>query len=119
MTAAKRLQKYLSIDRIKKLHDAAKTAFESRGPFAHNWDHTYRDTINAIWIGEVEGADMNIVIPAILLHDIGFLYDPDPYSHHLIGCEKSHAWLPIGVQPKAKRLRCVSRATRADSRDLK
>jgi HD superfamily phosphodiesterase len=93
MTAAKRLQKYLSIDRIKKLHDAVKTAFESRGPFAHNWDHTYRDMINAIWIGEVEGADMNIVIPAILLHDIGFLYDPDPYSHHVIGCEKSHAWL--------------------------
>lgn len=93
MTAAKRLQKYLSIDRINKLHDAVKTAFESRGPFAHNWDHTYRDTINAIWIGEAEVADMHIVIPAILLHDIGFLYDPDPYSHHVLGCEKSHAWL--------------------------
>jgi hypothetical protein len=33
------------------------------------------------------------VSPAILLHDVGFLYDPDPYSHHLIGGEKSHTWL--------------------------
>lgn len=93
MTAAERLQKYLGIERIKKLHDAVKAAFGSRGPCAHNWDHIYRDTINATWIGEAEGADMDIVIPAILLHDVGFLYDPDPYSHHLIGCEKSLAWL--------------------------
>jgi uncharacterized protein len=93
MTAAERLQNYLSIDRIKNLHDAVKTAFESRGPLAHNWDHIHRDTINAIWIGEAEGADMNVVIPAILLHDVGFLYNPDPYSHHVIGSEKSHAWL--------------------------
>ena len=44
---------------------------------AHNWDHIYRDTLNAIVIGEAEGADMSVVMPAIVMHDIGFLYGPE------------------------------------------
>jgi HD superfamily phosphodiesterase len=88
MSARAKLQTYLADERIKKIHDSVQTAFESRNFIAHNWDHIYRDTINAIRIGEAEGADMQIVLPAILLHDVGFLYNPDPAVHHIIGAEK-------------------------------
>jgi len=88
MSARAKLQAYLEDERIRKIHDSVKTAFESRDFIAHNWDHIYRDTINAIRIGEAEGADMQIVLPAILLHDVGFLYNPDPAVHHIIGAEK-------------------------------
>ena len=93
MSARTRLQGYLANRRIKMIHDSIKTAFESRDFIAHNWDHIYRDTINAIRIGEAEGADMQIVLPAILLHDIGFLHNPDPAVHHIIGAEKCADWL--------------------------
>lgn len=93
MPARSRLQGYLADKRIKKIHDDVKTAFESRDLIAHNWDHIYRDTINAVWIGEAEGADMQIVLPAILLHDIGFLHNPDPAVHHRIGADKCADWL--------------------------
>ncbi|MDP9320940.1 MAG: HD domain-containing protein [Chloroflexota bacterium] len=44
---------------------------------AHNWEHIYRDTLNAIVIGEAEGADMGVVLPAIVMHDIGYLAGPE------------------------------------------
>ena len=93
MSARKQLERYLADKRVKLIHDSVKTAFESRDFIAHNWDHIYRDTINAIRIGEAEGADMQIVLPAILLHDIGFLYHSDPIVHHRIGAEKCADWL--------------------------
>ena len=93
MFSKKDLKAYLEIERIKTLHDNVQTAFMDRGPLAHNWDHIYRDALNAVWIGEGEGAEMNIVLPAILLHDVGFLYDPNPLHHHMIGYEKCHEWL--------------------------
>lgn len=93
MSARAKLQSYLENERIKIIHDKVKTAFENRDFIAHNWDHIYRDTINAIWIGEAEGADMQIILPAMLLHDIGFLYNPDPAIHHRIGAEKCKDWL--------------------------
>jgi uncharacterized protein len=74
-----KLQGYLGSDHAlqsvfaytKQCFDAAKTLT------AHNWDHIFRDTLNAIVIGEAEGADMRVVLPAIVMHDIGFLYGPD------------------------------------------
>jgi len=73
-----KLQGYLDNDHAlqsvfaytKQRFDAAKTLT------AHNWDHIFRDTLNAIVIGEAEGADMSVVMPAIVMHDIGFLYGP-------------------------------------------
>jgi len=32
-------------------------------------------------------------LPAILLHDIGFLHNPDPAVHNVIGAEKCMDWL--------------------------
>ncbi len=52
MAAGTRLKKYLEIKRIRNVHDKVKTAFEQDDLLAHSWDHIYRDTINAIWIGE-------------------------------------------------------------------
>lgn len=87
------LDKYLSIERNRKLFKKVRKEFEERGPIAHNWDHIYRDLINAIWIGEEESADMDIVFPAVLLHDVGFLYDPDPDKHHKVGAKNCTEWL--------------------------
>ena len=93
MSAGTKLKKYLEVKRFKKVHDGVKAAFERHDLIAHSWDHLYRDTINAIWIGEAEGAAMEIVIPAILLHDIGFLHNPDPAFHNIIGAQKCADWL--------------------------
>lgn len=54
---------------------------------AHNWAHAYRDTLNAIVIGEAEGADMSIVLPAITMHDIGFLYGASSERHGEVGAD--------------------------------
>ena len=43
---------------------------------------------------------MDIVMPAILLHDIGFLNDPDPLHHHIIGSEKCSDWLNAWTDPE-------------------
>ncbi|MEP6694363.1 MAG: hypothetical protein ABJB39_06950 [Chloroflexota bacterium] len=59
---------------------------------AHNWEHIYRDTLNAIVIGEAEGADMSVVLPAIVMHDIGFLYGPAE-DHGPRGAEKLPEYL--------------------------
>lgn len=38
---------------------------------SHDWDHTERVYNLSLRIGPLEGADMDIVLPAALLHDIG------------------------------------------------
>jgi uncharacterized protein len=108
MSANRRLQRYLEDERIKKVYDRVKSAFDERDFIAHSWDHVYRDTINAIWIGEAGGADMQIVLPAILLHDIGFLDNPNPAVHNVIGAEKSVNWLDEwGESDKKKIADCI------------
>jgi uncharacterized protein len=104
MSANKRLQAYLEDEPIKKVHDRVKSAFDCCDFVAHSWDHIYRDTIHAIWIGESEGADMQIVLPAILLHDIGFLHNPDPAVHNVIGAEKCGEWLNDWSEAEKKKI---------------
>ncbi|HVQ44643.1 MAG TPA: HD domain-containing protein [Candidatus Saccharimonadia bacterium] len=60
---------------------------------AHNWDHARRDTLNAIVIGESEDADMSIVLPAMIMHDIGFLYGASGPTHGTIGAQKLKEFL--------------------------
>ncbi|MBU0976016.1 MAG: HD domain-containing protein [Patescibacteria group bacterium] len=104
----KGLEKYLKKNRNKSLYDKVKKEFEKRGPVAHNWDHIYRDIINAIWIGEAEKANMEVVFPSIVLHDIGFLYDPDPSIHHKLGAEKCIEWLEDWNKEDKKAIRlCI------------
>lgn len=68
-----KLEKYLAKDTNYGLvFRYTKQRFEQADSLvAHNWAHAYRDTLNAIVIGEAENADMTIVLPAITMHDIG------------------------------------------------
>jgi len=87
------LKKYLREQRVNKLYIKVKKEFQERGPVGHDWEHIYRAIIHALWVGEAEKADMNIVIPAIILHDIGFLYDKNPSIHHITGSKNCIKYL--------------------------
>ena len=52
MSPLEKLRNYLAISRNLRLHDKVRDAFRDRGPVAHNWDHIFRDTVNAVAIGE-------------------------------------------------------------------
>jgi len=73
-----KLQGYLNQDhRLRSVVTYTKQQFDAaKALTAHNWEHIYRDTLNAIVIGEAEGADMSVVLPAIVMHDIGYLSGP-------------------------------------------
>ena len=64
-------------DRLRAVATYTKQRFDAEKRLtAHNWEHISRDTLNAIVIGEAEGADMSVVLPAIVMHDIGLLFGP-------------------------------------------
>lgn len=90
-----RLTKYLESDaKYKAVYEYTKRRFEEAEHLpAHNWPHAYRDTLNAIVVGEAEGADMTIVLPAITMHDIGFLYGATGKTHGAVGAEKLPEYL--------------------------
>lgn len=93
-----KLEKYLTADnKYRAVFAYTKSRFEDATSLtAHNWPHAYRDTLNAIVIGEAEGADMSIVLPAITMHDIGFLYGAVGKTHGAIGAEKLAEYLKDG-----------------------
>lgn len=93
-----KLQGYLQSDeQYKAVFSYTKQRFsESNHLPAHNWAHAYRDTLNAIVIGEAEGADMKVVLPAITMHDIGFLYGADGRTHGAVGADKLGEYLKDG-----------------------
>ncbi|MEO6761533.1 MAG: HD domain-containing protein [Candidatus Saccharimonadales bacterium] len=84
-------EKYLAVYEYTKRRFSAATELP-----AHNWAHAYRDTINAIVIGEAEGADMHIVLPAITMHDIGYLYGASGRTHGAVGADKLAEYLQQG-----------------------
>ena len=94
-TLRSKLQNYLDNDEIyKTVFEYTKQRFENAPELpAHNWEHAYRDTLNAIVIGEAENADMNVVLPAITMHDIGFLYGADGRTHGAMGADKLKEYL--------------------------
>ena len=86
---SKRLESYLKKDaKFRKVFGATKREFDASGLVAHNWEHIYRDTLNAIVIGEAERADMRVVLSAITMHDIGFLYGASGKTHCEVGAAK-------------------------------
>lgn len=93
-----RLNGYLQNDaQYKAVFEYTEAKFKAATNLpAHNWAHAYRDTLNAIVIGEAEGADMHIVLPAITMHDIGFLYGADGRSHGAVGADKLRDYLHEG-----------------------
>jgi uncharacterized protein len=61
------------LDTVKKL--AIKYFQGARG--SHNWDHTLRVCRLCKQIGTAEGVDMNVLLAAAYLHDIGRKYQDD------------------------------------------
>ncbi len=86
------LDRYLAESRVLSLHQKLKELYVDVKLPAHGWDHIGRTVTNAIRIGEAEVARMEIVVPAMLLHDIGFLSDPEPAGHHQRGSLESFEW---------------------------
>ena len=55
---------------IEKIKNEARLHFKDAKP-SHGWDHTERVLHTAIHIGKIEGADLNVLELAAILHDIG------------------------------------------------
>lgn len=88
-TAKSHLKKYLKGDaHFKSIYQTVKHDFTSSNLSAHNWEHIYRDILNAIVIGEKEKANMAVVLPAIVMHDIGFLFGGTGRTHAEVGATK-------------------------------
>jgi len=94
----RKLRNYLGNDpTYKTAYEYTRKRFnEAKHLSAHNWAHIYRDTLNAIVIGEAEGADMSIVMPAITMHDIGFLYGATGKTHGAMGADRLAEYLEEG-----------------------
>lgn len=59
--------------RLREVYVAAKGRYAAAGRLHHNFAHVMRDLYRALVIAEDEGdVDYGILIPAVLLHDIGF-----------------------------------------------
>ena len=102
LNPSERLKKYLSHDeKFNKVYHAVQKDFLEADFVAHNWEHVYRNVINAINIGEKELANMEVVLPASVMHDIGFLYGATGPTHTQIGADKLPEYLrKIGVSYK-------------------
>ena len=61
------------LDTVKQL--AIRCFQGARG--SHSWDHTLRVCRLCQHIGQAEGADMDVLLPAAYLHDIGRSYQDD------------------------------------------
>jgi HD superfamily phosphodiesterase len=92
------LATYLKNDNdFRAIYDYTKQRFEVATELtAHNWEHVYRDVLNSIVIGETEGADMSVVLPATVMHDIGFLYGAVGPTHGAVGAERLVEYLQAG-----------------------
>jgi len=78
----KKLDYFVEKDpRIKKVYDYAKEKYNKTNLAQHNWAHVLRDLYRALIIAEEEsGVNYNILIPAVILHDIGVT--EGKYSEH-------------------------------------
>jgi HD superfamily phosphodiesterase len=92
-TRALDIRKHMSDPRIRRIYSRMKARYTEARMIARGMDHIERDLINALVIGETEDCKMPIVTAAILLHDIGFLYDPRSDRHNVLGAEKCREWL--------------------------
>lgn len=88
------LKRFLKIPRIDRLYQKTKETFCKDEPVGHNWEHVCRDIINAVEIGTQEKADMDIVMPAVILHDLGYVTHPSaPELHPANGARECYGFL--------------------------
>jgi HD superfamily phosphodiesterase len=115
-----KLANYLAVDPdFRAAYDYTHQRFEAaKNLTGHNWEHIYRDTINAIVIGEAEDADMGIVLPAMVMHDIGFLYGAIGKTHATLGADNLSEYLGAGniqlPHAKLERIRDCIRTHKGD-----
>jgi len=76
------LNELLTQPRMRTLYQQVREVFKSREYSAHNWEHVRRVILNSVYIGVEEKADMNVVLPAAILHDLGYATNPDDPPHH-------------------------------------
>ena len=80
---------------IERLREIARSRSARNGP-AHDFLHVIRVTENARHIGLAEGADLDVVLPAALLHEL-FNYPKGHPQSHLSGdvCAEHAADVPF------------------------
>jgi len=83
----------LSARRNRCLYEKVRATYSRLAIVAHGWDHIHRCLVNAVMIGQTEECRMDIVFAAALLHDIGFIGNPDPAGHHERGAAACADWL--------------------------
>jgi len=89
----KQLAPYLAIQRNRRLYEKVRDAYARLTIVSHGWDHIHRCLLNALMIAETETCKLDIVFAASLLHDIGFIGNPDPAGHHERGAAACANWL--------------------------
>ena len=82
----KKLDYFVEKDpRIKKVYDCTKKKYHKANLAQHNFEHVLRDLYRALIIaGTEKNVDYFILIPAVLLHDIGTI-DGEYRKHEEIG----------------------------------
>ena len=90
------LEAYVRQDpRILRVYLEARKRYDQAGREHHNFQHVLRDLYRALVIAETEeSVDFNVLIPSVLLHDIGF-FDPEfqTRGHDETGAELSRGLL--------------------------
>jgi uncharacterized protein len=139
-TMIQKLTAYLAADAdFRAVYDYTRERFEAaKQLYAHNFEHCRRDTLNAIAIGEPEGADMHVVLCAAVMHDIGYLYGgrgdhgevgaaklaeylsdgsislDSATQSHIAGCIGSHKGAMHGIDPATLEAKVVADADHLD-----
>lgn len=103
------LNMLLAEERLQSLYRTVRQMFEQQGSMGHGWEHVRRVIVNAAWIGTEEHAGMDIVMPAVILHDIGFVTNPDePKKHPEHGARECHRFLEEWSDDERERIaRCI------------
>lgn len=90
----KELNRFLSEPRLRRLYTEVEAAFKKHDLGAHDWEHVKRVIMHSVEIGLEEHADMSIVIPAAIQHDLGYATNPDdPEQHPVHGARECHQFL--------------------------
>lgn len=89
----------------------AKSRYPVRTSTAHGFDHALRVTVLAECIARAEGADLEIVRTAALLHDVA-AHGQDRGDHHLVGAERTRRFL-LNMDWPAARVEAVAHCIQA------
>ncbi len=98
------LKNLLAEPRLGKLYSTLRTQYQGLR-ISHNWEHIMRVTLNAVVLGTEEGADLSLIIPAALLHDIGFITNPtEPKKHNEYGATACRSYLTAWSESEQKKI---------------